>query len=185
MNPEYERGGPYSINCMRVTNAVELNMRGYQVVAGPHAYTVGRFHPDDELHYTIWRTAKRLDQKLRTTHFVATAWRAPDGQVRMPYAAKATTGAGGMNGQTLRDMTAHMPDGARGFAEGEWKGTRSGHIWNWVKEDGEIKWFEGQTPGGIINVDERLKKLKAGSLAMMRRDDLIPTDEVLAVISAD
>lgn len=43
----------------------------------------------------------------------------------------------------------------------------------------------GQSSDGLINVDERLKKLKAGSLTMMRTDDLTPTDELLGVIGVD
>ena len=177
-------------NCIRVANSVELRRRGYDVTAGQTAFRVDYNTPANR---SIYITTKKTNEELlaastkisQSTESVAiTGWNTADGKTRIYFQeAKARRGVKyGKNGATLKRFEEDMPEGATGTAVGSWSKGNSGHIWNWVKEDGEIKFFEAQTNRGFIDNTEYMSRLKAGSLRMVRMDDLTPNEDVLKVI---
>ena len=177
-------------NCIRVANSVELRRRGYDVTAGQTAFRVDYNTPANR---SIYITTKTTNEELlaastkisQSTESVAiTGWNTADGKTRIYFQeAKARPGVKhGKNGATLKRFEEDMPEGATGTAVGSWSKSNSGHIWNWVKEDGEIKFFEAQTNRGFIDNSEYMSRLKAGSLRMVRMDDLTPNEDVLKVI---
>ena len=177
-------------NCIRVANSVELRRRGYDVTAGQTAFRVDYNTPANR---AIYNTTKKTNEELlaastkisQSTESVAiTGWNTADGKTRIYFQeAKARRGVKhGKNGATLKRFEEDMPEGASGTAVGSWSKGNSGHIWNWVKEDGEIKFFEAQTNRGFIDNTEYMSRLKAGSLRMVRMDDLTPNEDVLKVI---
>lgn len=197
VNPNYGKDRGYGINCDRVAQAAELQARGYDVKAGHNSthiedgrdkafsYTdrqwreYGRIRPRDSL-----ETASRKHDKgvSNADLSLATGWRTKDGNIRQFYRAQLKT-AKSRNARTVKDMTASVPDGARGYATCIWKGKNAGgHIWNWEKKDGKIQFFEFQTKRGRIVSSEYLEDARDGSLQMIRMDDMVPTDEVLYVL---
>ena len=193
VNPGYATdNSAYRINCVRVSNAVELRRRGYDVTAGP-----GSFDPDYRNPGTTSFMRQALDERRATTarnakaridnaDVAMTGWRTEEGAVRIPQSApKSKKGlAGGQNAATLDMFENGVPDGARGFAVGNWD--RGGaHIWNWEKSDGRISFYEAQAPTGAFPNEKYLDRLKRGSLRMVRVDDLTPTDDILKVIDHD
>ncbi|MDY5785871.1 phage minor capsid protein [Corynebacterium sp.] len=181
-NPRYGDKG-FGVNCQRVTAAAEMRLRGYDLTAGSGSvyYKVTMSDVGDVLQGIKARGLSRLP----STYQMSVAWRTAEGKARLPYKASEALGKGGVNMQTVRDMQDLMPEGARGFAVGLWSKQNSGHIWNWVKKDGEIKFFEAQSKTGFVDVDDYLDSLQRGSLEMIRVDDLTPTDQVLGVISVE
>ena len=197
VNPNYGKNDGYIVNCDRVVNAAELQARGYDVKAG-HNSTHIEDGLDNDFSYTDrqWRAfghARHRDsleiasQKHRKSVTnadlsLATGWRTKDGNIRQFYRAQLKTPKA-RNARTVKDMTASVPDGARGYAQCEWKGKNAGgHIWNWEKIDGEIVFYEFQTKRGRISAAEHLDDARDGSLQMIRMDDMVPTDEVLYVL---
>ncbi|MDO5032054.1 hypothetical protein [Corynebacterium sp.] len=79
-------------------------------------------------------------------------------------------------------MADNVPDGARGVIYGVYQRADYGHIWNWEKVDGEIKFFEFQTGQGEVDVASKLRPFKAGRIRVVRLDDMTPTEEVLFVL---
>lgn len=197
VNPNYGKDRGYGINCDRVAQAAELQARGYDVKAGHNSthiedgrdkafsYTdrqwreYGRIRPRDSL-----ETASRKHDKgvSNADLSLATGWRTKDGNIRQFYRAQLKTPKA-RNARTVKDMTDSVPDGARGYAQCQWKGKNAGgHIWNWEKKDGKIQFFEFQTKRGRIVSSEYLEDARDGSLQMIRMDDMVPTDEVLYVL---
>lgn len=188
-NPRYGTDDSYGVNCVRVANAVELRRRGYDVQAGPTG-----FRPDSAANWGVCSKTRLVfndltDEKLKfqpsTTDVAINAWETTDGKNRVfMQADKAVPGvSGGVNGATVKMFEDAMPDGASGFATTQWKKRDVGHIWNWVKEDGKIRFFEAQSKKGFIDNAMYLKMARNGSLKMVRVDDLVPTDDVLKVIN--
>ena len=197
VNPNYGKNDGYVVNCDRVVNAAELQARGYDVKAG-HGSSHIEDGLDNDFSYTDrqWRAfghARHRDSlEIESSKYnrgisnadlsLATAWRTKDGNIRQFYRAQLKTPKA-RNARTVKDMTASVPDGARGYATCEWKGRNSGaHIWNWEKIDGEIVFYEFQDKRGRIAAAEHLDDARDGTLQMIRMDDMVPTDEVLYVL---
>ena len=192
VNPNFswERKDGWRVNCMRCATASELQARGYDVMAGYGPYRkVAATAPgySSEAAAAAYKLAHTAGVSDNTPHHMMIAgWRTKDGKIRTFYKAKeaaSVTKAAGTNAQTLADMTDIMPDGARGYAWGAWKGRGGGsHIWNWEKKDGVIRWYESQSGTEFLDTDVRLYMLKKDTLEMVRIDDMVPTDELLGVI---
>ena len=197
VNPNYGKSDGYVMNCDRVVQAAELQTRGYDVKAG-HGSTHIEDGRDKTFIYTDrqWQeygdtrpldsleTASRKHRKdvSNADLSIATGWRTQDGNIRQFYRAQLKTPKS-RNARTVKDMTASVPDGARGYAQCQWKGKNAGgHIWNWEKIDGEIVFYEFQNQRGRIAAAEYLEAARDGSLEMIRMDDMVPTDEVLYVL---
>lgn len=197
VNPNYGKSDGYVMNCDRVVQAAELQTRGYDVKAG-HGSTHIEDGRDKTFIYTDrqWQeygdtrpldsleTASRKHRKdvSNADLSIATGWRTQDGNIRQFYRAQLKTPKS-RNARTVKDMTASVPDGARGYAQCQWKGKNAGgHIWNWEKIDGEIVFYEFQNQRGRIASAEYLEAARDGSLEMIRMDDMVPTDEVLYVL---
>ena len=177
-------------NCIRVANTVELRRRGYDVTAGQTEFRIISRTPANQ---TIMKKSMSTRQELATgnakikastTDIAITGWNTADGGNRVYFQArKARSGVKyGVNGATLKRFQDDMPDGASGTAVGAWKKKNFGHIWNWVKQDGKIRFFEAQDNTGFIDVEEYMPNLSNGSLMMVRMDDLTPNENVLKVI---
>ena len=177
-------------NCIRVANTVELRRRGYDVTAGQTEFRIiNRTLPNQTILKQSMRTRQELAAgtakiKPSTADIAITGWNTADGGSRVYFQArKAQSGVKyGVNGATLKRFQDDMPDGASGTAVGAWKKQNFGHIWNWVKQDGKIRFFEAQSNKGFIDVEEYMPNLSNGSLMMVRMDDLTPNDNVLKVI---
>ena len=177
-------------NCIRVANTVELRRRGYDVTAGQTEFRIiNRTLPNQTILKQSMRTRQELATgtakiKPSTADIAITGWNTADDGSRVYFQArKAQSGVKyGVNGATLKRFQDDMPDGASGTAVGVWKKKNFGHIWNWVKQDGKIRFFEAQTNKGFIDVEEYMPNLSNGSLMMVRMDDLTPNDNVLKVI---
>lgn len=197
VNPNYGKDRGYVVNCDRVANAAELQARGYNVKAG-HGSSHIEDGLDNDFSYTDrqWRafgharhrdsleiaSQKHARDISNADLSLATGWRTKDGNIRQFYRAQLKTPKA-RNARTIKDMTDSVPDGARGYAQCQWKGKNAGgHIWNWEKKDGKIQFFEFQTKRGRIVSSEYLEDARDGSLQMIRMDDMVPTDEVLYVL---
>ena len=197
VNPNYGKNDGYVVNCDRVANAAELQARGYNVKAG-HGSSHIEDGLDNDFSYTDrqWRafgharhrdsleiaSQKHARDISNADLSLATGWRTKDGNIRQFYRAQLKTPKA-RNARTVKDMTDSVPDGARGYAQCQWKGKNAGgHIWNWEKKDGKIQFFEFQTKRGRIVSSEYLEDARDGSLQMIRMDDMVPTDEVLYVL---
>lgn len=179
---------PYSVNCVRASHATEARLRGLDLTAGRDTYL--NQAPPGGIWNAISKDCAELGLRANNSVVAVTsAWRGPNGEVRNFYKAqRAKTGVkGGANAQTLIDLNEAVPDGARGFARGRWqkKYGGGGHIWNWVKQNGKIRYFESQTHEGFVDTKKTNAMLMRGSLEVIRVDDLTPTDELLGVIGVD
>src|SRR5699024_1946370 len=196
VNPNYGKDPGYGINCDRVVQAAELQARGYNVKAGHDSTRVGNPSKPSAYSRAQYNQYKRLMTREpiedamqgRVTPVsnsdlsLTTGWRTKDGKVRQFYRAQLKT-AKSRNARTVKDMTASVPDGARGYAMCDWKGKHAGgHIWNWEKKDGKIQFYEFQTKRGRIPTSDYMMDARDGSLQMVRMDDMVPTDEVLYVL---
>lgn len=82
-------------------------------------------------------------------------------------------------------MMKDLPIGARGLARYQWKGKRSGHIWNWIKrDDGKVIFWDAQT-GRMVPGSEYLKDAKRGSFRWACLADARPPDSVLNIVSIE
>ncbi|QNE90263.1 hypothetical protein H0194_04600 [Corynebacterium incognita] len=184
-----QANGEARYNCIRVASAVEMRRRGYDVTAGNST-----FRPDSRANQDLVASTHKARRDLErnparptTADIAIGAWKTKDGQRRILVGApEAKKGIRyGKNGATVKMFEDEMPDGASGFAVCKWKKDNAGHIWNWEKQDGKIRFFEAQTRRGFIDNDDYLPFASAGTLRMVRVDDLVPTDDVLKVIDID
>jgi hypothetical protein len=81
----------------------------------------------------------------------------------------------------IDNWASQFPDGARGWASGQWK-TQGGHIWAWEKIDGKIQWIDPQ-PGIVFSDKPGRTKFDygdrlAGMVQVVRMDDMVPTSRV-------
>lgn len=196
VNPNYGKDPGYGINCDRVVQAAELQARGYNVKAGHDSTRVGNpskpsaYSRAQSKQYRRLMTHEPIEDAMQgrimpvsnSDLSLATGWRTKDGKVRQFYRAQLKTPKS-RNARTIKDMTASVPDGARGYAMCDWKGqNKGGHIWNWEKKDGEIVFYEFQTKRGRIPTSDYMMDARDGSLEMIRMDDMVPTDEVLYIL---
>ena len=185
-------------NCIRVTTAVEMRRRGYDVTPGASPF---RPNPDGRIadeNLAIYEAADKVHQETNTSprdksqivwntgQLSLATWRTKDGKSRVMWqASKAKSGVPhGMNGATVDRFKRDMPEGASGFVAGAWKKRNGGgaHIWNWVKMDGEIRFFEAQSPRGFFDNEFYMSRLQPGSLLMARVDDLVPTEDTIRIL---
>lgn len=147
----------YQINCTRVSYAVEMRMRGYDVTA-----------------------AKAGEAANKSDAWIKANWVDPKTGKARPLKKAATEQA------LMRDMAKNAPDGARFFVIAAWK-RGSAHIWNAEKVGGKIVFHEGQIDmigaGSEAFTRDRLKDMAfdeykgtVNSVRWMRVDDLEPTD---------
>ncbi|MEF3403288.1 toxin glutamine deamidase domain-containing protein [Agromyces sp. CCNWLW203] len=165
--------GRFLNNCHYVVNALELRLRGYDVIASPTVQgavvdgSTGAISPTFE---------------GRFPHSIAADWVQTDGSSR------DFEQLGDFQGQTAREaldaLTASWPEGGRGFIAGYWK-TGGGHIFTVVKEADGVKLYDGQVNqtdvSGYLDAMHFNETSSAPwkDILVMRVDDLVPTSEVL------
>ena len=137
-NPNLGSGPGYMANCSNCVTAYELRSRGVWATALPRDR--GRYR---------WETAK--------------AWLAPDGN---PPVILDVENAGAATMTAVEQALADMPDGARGAISCKWK-TGGGHIWNWVKENGTVRFVDTQA---YVRTENYLADSR-GAIHIMRLDD--------------
>lgn len=151
---------PFHNNCHQVVNAMELRARGFDVRAAETAAKMGR-----------------------ATYSISSDWVDPvTGRARdIP---NPNPKARSLN-KVFKDATADWPDGARGFVSGQYKrtvGGGGGHIFNVEKIDGKLRMAEGQVPGSAYDT---VRNFSPSSIQIFRVDDLVPTQNVSAMVAAN
>lgn len=176
VNPNYGVDRAWGVNCDRVSNSAELQARGYKTTIG-HGSTSGIYEKTD---YQLASDSMGTLMGSNSEVTLAVGWRTKDGKVRSFFSADpATVQKKQLNSNTIEQMEASVPNGARGTVQGNWK-AGGGHIWNWEKEGGKIHFYEFQTQNGkLSDPSVYLDRLKDGSLKMVRLDDMEPTDQLL------
>jgi hypothetical protein len=77
----------------------------------------------------------------------------------------------------LRHIVDNNPVGSRGFIDGAWSRTRSGHVWAWeIQDDGKIKFIEPQNPEPV-NTNTYLKSITR--TGYIRTDNLKPKPSII------
>ena len=157
---------PYRENCVRAVVAMELRARGYDVKAGAGGYRTPRSRGDltDAIDTSFTGGGK-------TTDLVAAS-----------DAAQAVSNPGTQAMLAARDL----PNGSRGIISAtvsDPDGEPFGHVWSWVKEDGEVKFIDPQL--GLTDATSHFRRIEPGTLDMRRLDNLDITDDALFVVGGD
>ena len=157
-----ERG--FQVNCSYVVNAVELRARGIDVIA--------RARPGGSR------------ATGRNNYEIAADWLTPDGdRATFEYMPKGTSIRN--VGKRLAEAAQDWPVGARGFVSAQWKGTRSGHIWNVERTAVGLRHIEGQIADVTPEQAEGyLQNVVGSSVGIMRTDNLVPTDSLDDAVEA-
>lgn len=167
-------------NCHHVVNALELRMRGYDVIASPTVQSAS---------YNFETQVISDAFEGRYPHAIAADWVQADGTRR--EFESINTDDGTTPQQALQNATAEWPEGARGFILGQWRSEfgGGGHIFSVVRVDGGARLVDGQINNP--HTDFYLDMMRFGSLEhpaqgiqILRVDDLIPTAEVLNTATA-
>lgn len=157
-NPGHVQDADWRNNCHYVVASVELRARGYDVIARPTIEARGRYNAQIE------RDWKQADGTTR--HFTELVpWRS--GEKRQTKTL-------------LAEATADWPEGARGYISGAWKTGGGGHIFSFEKTKDGLRFHEGQVPGS--DASTYVARMKRDQLAIMRVDDLVPTERLLAAV---
>lgn len=151
-NPGYGLDDSYGVNCSNVVNAVELRVRGIDVIAKPR---VGGGSGSG-----------------RTDAVIAEEWLTPEGT---PAAFRYVDARHGIKG--LKYVATDWPVGARGFVTIRWEGGGA-HIFNVAKTGPDaLQFYEGQTLSTSTQARAYLTSARKGSsYGMIRTDHLTPTD---------
>lgn len=157
VNPGHVVGADWRSNCHYVVPTTELRARGYDVIARPTHERTGRY--DFE---------------------IARDWQTADGKTREFTRLVAPMSGDRRQIKTLlREHTADWPDGARGFVSGSWK-SGGGHIFNVEKRGGSLRFYEQQVSA---SADDYVARMKRDTVAILRTDDLVPTQRLLNVVA--
>ncbi len=159
-------------NCHHVVNALELRMRGYDVIASPTVQSAS---------YDFETQVISDAFEGRYPHAIAADWVQADGTRR--EFESINTDDGTTPQQALQNATAEWPEGARGFILGQWK-AGGGHIFSIVKDATGVHLIDGQV--NVADASRYLDRMRFGdldhpaqSIQVMRVDDLVPTAEIL------
>lgn len=160
-NPLAGLKNPYDNNCTIAVNALELRARGYDVIAKPIAGGFGRYSLQTSLDWVDDNGDVRMMTRLDDIDARTTVTR-------------------------MRKYVEDFPVGARGVISGAWNGKNAGaHIFNWEKTADGVVFHEGQiaevasSPYGDTGAGAYLKRMKPGSLEVLRVDDLTPTNGMI------
>jgi hypothetical protein len=146
-NPNYYEGREYQVNCQRVAVAYELRRRGYDVEA---------------------RANVKSRDKQYTYHDLEAVWSERRAFTPIPG------GPGGFH-RAAEDIVRSWPNGSRGWVTANWK-AGAAHIWNVEKtDDGRVIWLDAQIRQVLPEGEPHFRD--AGSMQIMRVDDLTPTAE--------
>jgi hypothetical protein len=141
----------YSKNCTRVSAAVEMRARGYNVVAGKVPVSAANAPARN----SMWD----IDNN----------WVTAEGRIRESVVLKGQ--------EALKQEMLSQPDGSRFFVTGSWK-QGGAHIWNAEVRNGQVHFWEGQTVTsqgkdrfetymGLLDMDK--------DMWVKRVDDLVPS----------
>lgn len=183
VNKHFNSGNPdWRNNCPSATSSFEMRQRGYDVVANPMANgaQISKI-------YEAWGI--KIEDQIGVPRYLAN-------ELKRLYPSNGRMDTLLRNrAQTIRqDMitfhTSRLPNGARGFISVSWKTSGSvreggAHIFNWVKIDGRIEYFDGQTGKALGNGRSYLSKAK-DDVYMARVDQLsTPTKAKLDWLAVD
>lgn len=152
-NPNYYEGRKWQVNCQRVAVAYELRRRGYAVEARPND--------------------KKPGTKQYTYRDLEAVWKG-DRQF-----TPITTIGGDLKRQA-ENIVRDWPVPSRGWVTANWK-AGAAHIWNVEKlPDGRVVWIDAQIRS--VLPDGQPHFTNAGSMQIMRVDDLEPTPEQVTMV---
>lgn len=148
-NPYRALTPDYQNNCSYCVNAVELRVRGLDVIASPVSAALGR-----------------------STRQMAKDW--VDAEGNTPEWTRISD----HGNQLLRGLagaTESWPVGARGFVAGDYTKGRSGHVMNVEKGENGLRIIEGQVASSTPqDAAATFKRFKLSSVEVLRTDNLTP-----------
>lgn len=156
--------GAFEENCTNATQAFEMRMRGYDVVAAP-------MHRLDKYGYAAGRTGREIDEQL------ASSWQLPGGK---PHGRSLAS----QKFKTFKEIDREVrdwPEGGRGFV---YVGK---HVFSVVRSGGKTQFVESQFgPSHVVTAEYRRKFLgeKGPQGKVIRLDDLEPADGILEAVVA-
>lgn len=149
----------YRTNCHYVVAAVEMRARGYDVVARPTIGSLGRYNAQIE---GDWEGGRQFTSLKGSP--------AADGKSIVGW---------------IEHETAGMPVGARGVISGAWARGGGGHIFNWERTEDGVVFHEGQIhTTNSHSARSNALSLKRDSVAIMRIDDLTPSQNALNALQS-
>lgn len=151
VNPHWHDGEEYQNNCTSCTAAFEMRMRGFDVEAIP----MERRQQND--FYGVWGTQVVFKQRK--------IWR---GFHYQPRHARHE-----IESSEAERYLADMPEGARGAISVQWWRTGGRHMFNWVKQNGRVRYVDAQM-GKPIPPSNFIKKV-GDYVQIARLDDLEAT----------
>ena len=166
--------GRFTGNDHHVVATLELHARGYDVVAAPTAQSIAVDQATG---------ASRVAFEGRTLRAIAADWAEPGGR-RREFVPLSTTGAATPR-EALDAATASWPVGARGYLAGTWTVTYGARVLTLLKEAAGLRVSDALV--GLTDAAPYLSAMYFGpqaahvgiDLAVLRVDDLEPTDAVL------
>jgi hypothetical protein len=151
VNPHWREGDEYQNNCTSCTAAFEMRMRGFDVEAIP----MKRRQQND--FYGVWGTQVVFKQQK--------IWRGFHYQPRHARHKPELSEA--------ERYLADMPEGARGAISVGWWKTGGRHMFNWVKQNGRVRYVDAQM-GKPIPLSDFIKKV-SDYVQIARLDDMEAT----------
>lgn len=104
------------VNCVRASIAMELNARGYHVVAAPGSAPCMKKFDTDISAIRQWRVGDRIPKRMHS-----------------------------YPGNPLSEQLSGLEIGARGIISGNWKDDFTGHTWFWENTESGVNYYDGQT----------------------------------------
>jgi hypothetical protein len=130
-------------NCQKVTAAVEMRMRGIDAVAALGNPTGRDLFKWFENLGDSWKWDRKITARIGERRFA----------------------------QIQDEIAATYPIGSRGSIAVQWRGSRSGHIFNWERgKDGVVRFWDGQ-PGGAVPSNSSVWTNMGQRYGIMRLDD--------------
>jgi hypothetical protein len=155
-NPKYKIEKGYTNNCTNCVTAYDLRARGYSVSAKPM--------PRGRSMFDLMSQGYLNEDKT------------PIGYMALSNIEKRVP-----KNRITKVINDNEPVGARGFIDGMWGRTRSGHVWMWEKTESGVQYFDPQT--NEVNPDTLTKNITR--TRYIRVDNLIPNPNVINLVEDD
>lgn len=155
-NPNYHPAySAYSENCQRCVVAYEARRRGYDVVAQPT-------YAGDTMPYANNYANNFVGAKIESVG--------------------ARNAAGVL--KNVQNKMAGYGDGSRGIISVQWKGSRSGHVFNVEQKGGKTIFRDAQT-GHSYKPENVFKKVSPKSVEIVRVDNLAFSEQAAKAVTKD
>lgn len=175
VNPEFAKGGDWRNNCQSCTLAYELRCRGFDIEARPRG---------DTSHGGSGELGTKLSRECPNAYLDMQTWE--------PATEKPISCKNSRNKKDCMDMLDQIDSiikpGQRYAFTCKWKGYKSGHIFNFAKDnDGKLYLIDSQTGTFISNKDDMFSKYYAPkaeveNVTIFRTDNAYINEEYLGVL---